>query len=419
LNDLANQTLTTGNFAYPVNIPAQLASFVPGSPNANYQPRVFGNNYQLPEKVLSYTASIQQTLPDDSVLTVAYVGSQGRNLFLRGIANLITSVGESASGSAVINRQFGNQYAELDVKTTGGTNSYNALQVSWNRRLAKGLTGILNYTWSHNIGTSAGSNETITSQNAYTSAGERADNTFDVRHNLNAAALWNVPIGKDNRLNFGGNQFLNSIFGGWQIGGNYNFHSGLPINVVMTRANAVYRDNQNGQYYQNPVIANGVVVSTPVINIPGGGQSRGIQRPDLVPGVDPYVFTSSGFSLNPAAFAVPQPGTYGNLGRDALRGPGFSQFDVTLSKQFRITERSYFELRGDAYNILNHANFANPPAVLGVSLPTGPGASGFQPGQAIDRSAAGSSFGLLNATIGNYVNMGTARQLQLAARFVF
>ena len=419
LNDTANQTLTTGNIGYPINIPAQLATFVPGSANANYQPRVFGAGYQLPEKVLSYTASVQQTLPDQSVLTVAYVGSQGRNLFLRTITNPIVSVGQAASGSAVINRAFGNQYAELDVKTSGGTNMYSGLQVSWNRRLARGLTAILNYTWSTNIGTSGGSNETITSQNNFNFTPDKAFNIYDMRHNLNLATLWDVPLGKGHRLDFGGNRFLNSVVGGWQLGGSYNFHSGLPINVTMTRQNVVYLDNQNGRYYQNPVVAGGTVLSTPVINIPGGGQSRGIQRPDLVPGVTPYVSTSSGFMLNPAAFAVPQPGTYGNLGRDALRGPQFSQLDLTLSKRFSVTERAYFELRGDAYNILNHANFANPPAVLGIGLPTSPSGSGLQPGGVFSSAAAGSSFGLLNSTVGNYVNMGTARQLQLAVRFVF
>jgi hypothetical protein len=123
--------------------------------------------------------------------------------------------------------------------------------------------------------------------------------------------------------------------------------------------------------------------------------------------------------LNPAAFAVPAPGTWGNAARDLLRGPGFAQLDFTLSKRFAITESAHFELRADAYNILNHPIFGNPPSVLGVALPTGPGASGLQPHQAFTASAAGSAYGLLNTTVGRYVNMGTSRQLQLAVRFVF
>src|SRR6185437_3726717 len=161
------------------------------------------------------------------------------------------------------------------------------------------------------------------------------------------------------------------------------------------------------------------ILTVPVINIPGGGQSRGTERPDLVPGVNPYVNTDAGFFLNPAAFAVPAPGTYGNLGRDALVGPQFSQFDTTLSKQFTLTERARFELRADFYNLLNHPNLKNPPSVLGGALPSGPTASGQQPGQALTTSSAGTSFGFLNSTVGTLVNLGTSRQIQVAARFTF
>jgi hypothetical protein len=420
LNNVPSQTLTTGNIGFPLNTAAALAAFVPGSSNANYQPRVFGANYSIPEKVLSYTASIQQTLPDQSVLTLAYVGSQGRNMFLRTITNDIVGVSmDPVTGAGIINRQFGNQYAELDVKTSGGTNYYSAMQLSWNRRLASGLTALANYTWSTNIGTSQGSNEAITSENPYTSNTERGFNTTDVRQNFNASVLWSVPLGKGHKVNFSGNPFVQALTGGWQTGGNLNVHTGLPINVTMTRANVVYYDKQDGNYYQNPVVAGGNILTVPVINLPGGGQSRGVQRPDLIPGVNPYVNTASGYLLNPAAFAVPAPGTWGNAARDLLRGPGFTQLDFTLSKRFAITESAHFELRADAYNILNHPIFGNPPSVLGVALPTGPGGSGLQPHQAFTASAAGSAYGLLNTTVGRYVNMGTSRQLQLAVRFVF
>jgi len=420
LNDVAALTLTTGNIGFPLNTAAALAAFVPGSPNASYQPRVFGANYSIPEKVLSYTASIQQTLPDQSVLTLAYVGSQGRNMFLRSITNDIVSVSmDPVTGAGIINRQFGNRYAELDVKTSGGTNYYSAMQLSWNRRFTSGLMALANYTWSTDIGTSQGSNETITSENPYTSNTERGFNTTDIRQVFNASLLWSVPMGKGHQLNFQGNRILQAVAGGWQMGGNLNVHTGLPINVTMTRANVVYYDKQDGNYYQNPVVTGGVIQTVPVINLAGGGQSRGVQRPDLIPGVNPYVNTASGYMLNPAAFAVPAPGTWGNAARDLLRGPGFQQLDFTLSKRFAITESAHFELRADAYNILNHANFGNPPSVLGVGLPTGPGGSGLQPHQAFTTAAAGSAYGLLSSTVGKYVNMGTARQVQLAIRFVF
>ena len=92
---------------------------------------------------------------------------------------------------------------------------------------------------------------------------------------------------------------------------------------------------------------------------------------------------------------------------------------MTLSKQIVVSEKARFELRADVYNLFNHPNFSSPPVVLGGGLPSGPTASGLQPNQQLTRAAAGSSFGLLNSTVGKLVNLGTARQMQLALRFTF
>jgi hypothetical protein len=410
LNDLVVVTRSAG-VAYPIDRHSIISTFDPNSPNAQYQPRVYATGYNLPEKVLSYTASIQQALPDQSVLTVAYVGSQGRNLFQRTITNRINGIGMNATtGAAIITREFGNRYAELDVKTTLGTNHYDSLQVGWNRRFAKGLNASSQYTWSHNIGKSGGSNEASTSQDNYGFGGERGDNAFDIRHVFNFAALYEMPFGKGHKMNFGGNSVVNLILGGWNLGGSLNRRTGLPINVLMQRNDVMYLNPTTGVYSTAPVLSAGVPVTIPVANIPGGGQSRGTQRPDLVAGVDPYVDKASGFTLNPAAFAVPKPGTYGNLARNALRGPKFAQLDMTLSKQFLIGERFKTELRGEFYNILNHPNFSNPTANLGA---------GGQPGTAFTKANASAAYGQLNATVGRYVNSGTNRQIQVAVRVNF
>lgn len=409
LNDLVAVTRSSG-VAYPIDRHAVISTFDPNSPNAGYQPRVFSSGYNIPEKVLSYTASIQQTLPGQSVLTVAYVGSQGRNLFQRTIANRITGLGMNpTTGAVIVNREFGNRYAELDVKTSFGVNHYDSLQIGWNRRFSSGLNMSSQYTWSHNIGTSGGSNEATTSQSNYGFGGERGDNSFDIRHVFNFAALYELPFGKGRKFNFNDKKFADLIFGGWQMGGSVNMRTGLPINVLMTRTDTLYYNTITKQYVTSPVLNGGVPVTVPVLNIPGGGQSRGVQRPDLVPGVNPYVDSKSGFLLNPAAFAVPQPGTYGNLARNALRGPGFGQLDMTMSKQFRIRERFKTELRGEVYNIMNHPNWANPTANLG---------SGGQPGTAFSRSTS-AAFGQLTSTVGRYVANGTNRQIQLALRINF
>ena len=419
LNDVVNQTFSTG-VAYPIDRPGLLKAFNPDDPKGLWQPRVYAKGYTIPENVLSYSASIQQALPDGSTLTVAYVGSQGRNLFQRTISNLITGVTMNPSnGVAIIQREFSDRYAEMDVKTSGGTSSYNAMNLNWNRRLSRGLNAGASYTWGHSIGTSSGSNEATTAENNFSFNQERGDNSSDERHVLSVNAIWQVPFGANRHFRFGGNRILNSVLGDWQLAGFENYHSGLPINVQVSRNNVVYLNPQTGAYYTNPVISGGQVLTVPVVNLPGGGQSRGTQRPDLVPGVNPYLNTASGFLLNPAAFAVPAPGKFGNLARNALRGPGFSQLDMSLSREFAVTEGTRFALRWDVYNIFNHPNLSNPPSVLGGGLPSSPTASGIQPGQPFTPVLAGTAFGGLSSTVGKLVNFGTARQMQLSARFSF
>jgi hypothetical protein len=307
----------------------------------------------------------------------------------------------------------------MDVKTSGGTSSYNAMNLNWRRRISRGLDATASYTLGHSVGTSAGSNEATTAENNFSFAQERGDNSSDERHVLSVNAIWQIPIGANRRLNFRGSRVLNSIFGNWQIAGFENYHSGLPINVTVSRNNVVYFNPNTGVYTTNPVVIGGVVQTVPVINLPGGGQSRGTQRPDLIPGVNPYVNGSTGFWLNPAAFAIPKPGTFGNLQRNGLRGPGFSQLDMTLSRDFSITEGKKFTLRWDVYNIFNHPNLSNPSSVLGGGLPSTPTGAGIQPGQPFTQVLAGAAFGGLNNTVGKLVNFGTARQMQVSARFSF
>jgi hypothetical protein len=143
-------------------------------------------------------------------------------------------------------------------------------------------------------------------------------------------------------------------------------------------------------------------------------------RPDVIAGVDHYLPGPDGsLYSNPAAFAIPQPGKYGNLAPNAPTGPGFASLDMNLSKKFMFTERLNLELRADLYNVLNHPNFSNPASNLGAGIPSSPSSSGLQPGQALTGSAGGTGFGLFTSTVLNYIGLGTARQLQLSLRLSF
>ena len=164
-------------------------------PNLGYQPRAYGNGYTLPEKVLSYTASVQQELPGEAVLTVAYVGSQGRNLFLRSWTNGIVGVTMNpTTGAGIPVLQFGTRFAQIDYKTSGGTDNYNSLQTTLNRRFSKGLTAGLQWTYGHSIGDTGGSNEAQTTQNPFNFGQDRGNNAFDVRHSANVSVLYQLPI---------------------------------------------------------------------------------------------------------------------------------------------------------------------------------------------------------------------------------
>jgi hypothetical protein len=100
------------------------------------------------------------------------------------------------------------------------------------------------------------------------------------------------------------------------------------------------------------------------------------------------------------------------LGRNALRGPGFSQLDLQVTRRFVLAGGCHLEFRAEVFNLLNHANFSNPNIVLPDSTIDA------QPGTAYTRDLA-AGFGVLNSTIGRTVGLGTSRQFQLSARFQF
>ncbi|HJZ97505.1 MAG TPA: TonB-dependent receptor [Candidatus Solibacter sp.] len=410
-SDRATRTLTSG-IAFPVSPASILAAYDINSPTLGYQPRAYGDGYTLPEKVLSYTASIQQQLPGGAVLTVAYVGSSGRNLFLRSWTNGIVGVTTNpttGAGSAIL--KYGARFAQIDFKTSGGTDHYDSLQTTLNRRFSKGLTAGFQWTYGHSLGNTGGSNEAQTTQNPFNFEQDRGNNAFDVRHSVNLSVLYQVPFKSQSKI-------AQYLVGGWEVGGIYNGRTGLPVDVTITRPDLAYQINGTNQYVQAQILNGTTVTTTAVINNPYGGAFRNNRRPSVVPGVDPFLHTGDKrFFLNPAAFTIPQPGQFGNLGRFALHGPGLNQFDFTTHKKFTLTERTNLEFRAEFYNLFNRANFLNPPAVLANGL--GIASNQLQPGQPYSASIAGAAFGVFNSTVSKDVGLGAQRQIQLSLRLNF
>ncbi|MEP7304925.1 MAG: TonB-dependent receptor [Acidobacteriota bacterium] len=415
-------TISSGALnTYPTSPATILANFVNTPSNRSYQPRAYANEYTLPEKVYEYTASVQQELGASMAASVAYVGSQGRNLFLRSIANRTIGVQSNGAAAATQIREFDivtrnpdgtiasiqRPYAEIDYKTSGGHDSYNSMQLSLTRRAARGVALNAQYTLGDSRGNTGGSNEAATvGNNARALADFDYDNgynNFDIRHTFNLSLLYTIPGS-------------GPLTGGWSIGGIANARSGLPVTVQITRNDIVYVDGAG------VVWNNAAADRTAVINTPGGGASRATRRPDLIPGVAPFVEDGGRVYLNPAAFATPKPGTFGNLERNSLKGPGFQQIDLVVAKRIGLGRGPNAELRFEVFNLFDHTNFANPPATLPNALPgageTATQANRVQPGQAFTATSAG-TFGVLNQTVGTTVGLGTNRQIQLAFRLNF
>jgi len=481
-----SSTLSGGTF--PQDPATIAAAFITNPSNRQYQPRAYAPEYKIPERVYQYSFSIQQALPYKLALTAGYVGSEGRNLFLRSIANRIlpgeTTIGPTATtlpaGFGVVNvtdtggnvvgvrtvREFSilsgtgaplNPYAEIDDKTSGGHDSYRALQMSLVRRFNTGLTLNSQYTFSRSFGNTSGSNEARTAANNARALSEfdydNGYNNFDVRHTFNLSALYDLPVGKGKTYDFGsvGNAFL----GDWEVGTIVNGRSGLPLEIGIVRPDlAMQCRNATGCVVQTSAsgatttFANGFVTqlqgtisaSSPlppgfvaVVNTPSGGASRNVRRPDLVAGVNPYL-TNDRLVLNPAAFTTPQPGTFGNVPRNYLRGPNFKQFDLIFNKRFKFSETVNAEFRTEIFNLFNRANFDIPGSRLNLALPsvtfttdadpakrfyTISTSNVLQPGQSYSQSAAGGTFGLLRQTVVRDVGLGTNRQIQFAFRLNF
>ncbi len=411
-SDRISSTLSGG--AYPVDPKVLRDAFINNPNNRQYQPRAYDPNYKVPERIYQYSVSLQQELPYKMNLTLAYVGDVGRNLFLRAWSNKVVSVATNPdpTKAATPIREFSiigangsvqNPYAEIDYKTSGGEDRYDSMQIGVGRRFTTGVTLNSQYTWGRSYGNTSGSNDALTANNPFDFNNDFGYNVFDVRQSFNLSAIYAIPLKK----NMGGT--ATALLGGWEVGTIFNARTGLPLDVRVGRNDIVYVDGA-GLYYNSPAAGR-----TALINTPGGGASRNVRRPDLVAGVNPYLNNDRAL-INPAAFAIPRPGTAGNLMRGALRGPDFRQVDFIVNKRIRIAESSNIEFRAEFFNAFNMTNFASPPVTLPNQL--GVGTNLLQPGQPYTAAAAG-SFGVMTSTVERTVGLGTNRQIQFALRFNF
>ncbi len=303
---------------------------------------------------------VVQELPRYFALQVGYATNQGRNLLERNWSNFINP----ATGT----RPFPD-FGQVDNKFTGNRSNHHGMQVSLNRRYVNGFLFSAQYMWSKSIDQNGpGSNEGSTPQDPRCRACDRAASSSDVRHNLTMSSVYTLPFGKGQRYLTSG--LGSKILSGWDLSGISTIRTGFPVNVTVNRTSG---------------------------DVPTGNTQS--QRPNLVTGVPVYAANRSANGwINLAAFSVPVRGTFGNLGRNVLRGPGLFQMDVALARRIPVTERIGFQLRAEAFNLTNRPQYGNPAANI-----SNPG-----------------NFGLIQGVVnGGATGSGRSRSLQFMLRLDF
>lgn len=338
------------NLSYPYD-PFISQAATPPPPNVGgfpyHKPDIYSNQWNL---------SVADQFSNNMAVQVAYVGNHGVNLWREENINYF----DPALGARP-NPNFGN----ITLQTNTGFSSYNALQLSLKSRLSSGLSFETNYTYGHAI-------DDVEDQGLFSSdpqnlsniAAERGNGSGDVRQNFTFNALYNLPIGEGHKTFSTG--VGSKLASGWRI---------ATLGILRT----------------------GVADTVYIATNPFGNGDFTNQRPDCVPGVDPYASPRTiNDWLNPAAFSMPASGTFGNCARNTIYGPGFKQMDFSMLKETKLGETRNLEFRAEFFNIFNHPNFAQPDTTFGT------------PG-----------FGEVFDTLGTTIGSGTSRQIQLALKLSF
>jgi hypothetical protein len=299
-------------------------------------------------RVEAYNFTVERQLFSNTSLSIGYVGNTGRHVgrgsgdgfdedinvpaFVPGLSNtnlarpFYNKIG--ANGQPLLWTQGITFYCQC------ANNQYHSLQVQLKRTFSTGYGVQLSYTWEDAEGDAA-DNYTF---NYNRPLGYGRENAIP-DHELTIAQNYNIPFGRGRKYGANMNKAIDAVLGGWNVSGVTTFYSGEPF--------------------------------TPNINVYPSGAVRPYTGPNNRPSLgtgDPYASNQSRagwLNVGPSgtlssAFTVPADNTFGNYGFNTLRGPIFVNQDATLSKNFKITERLTWQLRGEAYNVFNHTNLALP-----------------------------------------------------------
>jgi hypothetical protein len=308
-------TLLISSFPVPLANPGAVTPVI--STNPPYQSSTiagFSPNLKLPYSQ-QWNVAIEKSFGSRQSFSVTYLGQAGHRLLRVESENQPNSNFQPSSTFA--------------LTRNGDTSNYQALQVQFKRPLSQRVQALVNYVWSRSIDTNSSDAFFGVSRFSFSIPNERGSSSFDVHHNFSAALTYEVPSPKSDSV-------LASLSRNWSFAAVVQARTGFPINIFTQ-------------------------------SIPVPGQINGT-RPDLITGQPIWLNGPQypgGKALNPAAFALPSTPRQGTLGRNAIHGFGASQFDTSIQRKFKFTERVGLLFRADAFNVFNHPNFFNPEGNLG------------------------------------------------------
>jgi hypothetical protein len=340
----------TPNLSFPID---PFLATTPGIVSPREMDRLRPDMY-----VIEWGTSIQHQISKFWVATVGYVGSNGNDLLTTSYVNVINPITGVRPYPA---------FGQVEYRGNKNESLFNALQASIQRNFTNGFQFSLQYMWSHETDNgSLGGGEADFPQIVECMPCSWASGDYDARHVFNINSVYQLPFGPGKKyLSQPG--VLRAVFGAWQLSGIFTARTGVPVNVLVDRSSSTTPDGNT-------------------VN----------QRPSLVPGVPLYGSGPTDF-INPAAFATPANGSWGNLSRNFLRGPGIWQTDLALQKQIQMTERFNLQFRVETFNIFNRAQYGQP-----------------------QNDVSATTFGqILNTVNTGPTGTGTPRQMQLMLRLNF
>jgi Carboxypeptidase regulatory-like domain/TonB-dependent Receptor Plug Domain len=315
----------------------------PGVPIlANYNDQ--NNNISNP-KFVEWNFEIQRTIGTRTVVSANYVGNKGYDIFL---LNPYMNAFDAGAFGGLPTAAIDGRVATVTQLTNNGYSNYNGVTFSVQQNVWKGLSGRLNYSYSHALDniSNGGNGEpyqdaatgiSVTEQiNPFNPKSQYGAADYDIRQYISANYVWELPFKSESRL-------LNAAIGGWLVSGTFYYHTGLPFSITDgIFAGGIAGENDNFA----------TVLGDAIAPIPGHCGAAAVGSA-----------ANSGPSLNPC-FTSSDLGTptnfISNLGRNAFRAPGYFNTDFSLRKNFNLTERVGFTIGANFFNVLNHPNFAQP-----------------------------------------------------------